>query len=349
MIEGTASSRVAYCDFTRLQSRLEVQAWIKPLDGNVWIALSISVILCAMACCLKVNQTTRYFLRLDVSEIAGSTLILAGLILHQYSSINQRSLVFTSFALATLTVGALYESEITIEILKPMEPRVINNLAELIHEKKYRLWLLAKTEMHKEFELAYLNNHLSLIKKGRLLTGTDVVFFNNSDSSLFGSKGMGDKTKRMAMLDQSLPGTEPDLLSILRNEMPAMNCHYVERPVGTDLFLIMFGNVMGLKQIKVFKSFISSGLTEFWKRLALSKLDSWLRMSRRLVIKEVKQIEEDNVYIELQNLISILILWGALLAIAFCLLIFEIILRCISAHNYAVTVYPINQNEEIRG
>jgi hypothetical protein len=320
--EGTTSIQIMYCDFTHIENRLELRAWIKPMGRNAWITLVLTILICAALCCVQWNQNQRT-LEIKISCLLANSIVLFGIVLRQYSTKIRLSILFTTFALAALTLTSMYETEITVEILAPRKPSIIKDLAELIHEQKYRLLILAKTVEHKAFELEYLRNYMKLVNEKRTLTEKNVEFFGNSNSSLFGRAGMGDKSKRMAMFDQFSLDPEPTLLSVVRKRNPKLHCNYVKRPLGNDWILAMFSNNMGLTQIKLFKCFLNSGLTDFWKSLVLSKITNSYRTMH--INDEVNEIKDDKIYITLENLISILTSWGTLLAIAFFVLILEIL------------------------
>jgi hypothetical protein len=331
--EGTTSAKIAYCDFTNRNSRLQLQDWIKPMETNIWVALAVSMFASAILCCLHWDTNLESF-EFDKILFEASAVIFVGLVLRQYSSKIKHHVLFSSFALAILTLVTLYETQITVELVAPRKPLVIKDLAELVHEKEYRIYMIAHSEAHKLKEMDYLNNHLNLIGENRLLNYEDVIFAPGFNLSFFGKQGVGDETKRVAMFDR--PSLDPsiDLLTFIRKQNPTVNCYYVKRPAGSDWIVAIFNNIMGLKQIKLFRKFFNAGLAEMWKKLALSrKLSKFRAMSRRKDERERGNNSGDN-HIRLENLNSILIALEVLITIAFLLLLSEVYIHflCENTH-----------------
>jgi hypothetical protein len=318
--EETTNLRISYCDFTHLENRLEFEVWVSPMEYNTWVALVLCTVLCALVCSVTLNHEHdgSGFL-FKASGFATSNFDLISLLLRQYSSTIQRSILLTSFSLATFTISSMYESEITVGLVAPRKPPIIKDLAELVLIRKYRVWVRARMEAHKVFELEYLNQHMRMIKGTRLLTYKDTEFFAAPNYLLYTKQGLGNGSKKMAFFERPSLETEPDTLSFIRNENPTLHCHYVKRPVGNEWVVAMFSNVIGLKQIKLYKCFFNSGIVRFWKSLALTNLMNLVRKLQQGMAPS----KANDAYINLENLTFIVIACCFLLATAFFLFLLE--------------------------
>jgi hypothetical protein len=269
--EESIKSQIAYCNFRTLERRLSVEAWIRPIQMSVWIALIGTIAACACYTFLAKMKTTLNSVSFETYNFLSHAVIATGILLRQHST-KSRQILLTLLSLATLTISSMYESLVTVELLVPHKPTQVNDLAELVHGLKYKIVLQGVIKLEQDLNLENLNDYLRRVKCPNLLTTQHVIFMNRTTNM---NKNLSrESKKRVASLVQATSEKSKDQLRVLNIRNPKANCQFVKKILGYELIFLVFGNAMGQIQMQLFKQFYHSGLIEHWKQLATSQSEA---------------------------------------------------------------------------
>jgi hypothetical protein len=314
MPEGLLKTHTAYCDFKGSGDRLKIQAWTNPMELHVWVALGVSVLLCAaVSCTLEAN-----------SGWASNAFILIGIVLRQYSAAIQRSILLTAVGIAALTLTSMYENFITIELIAPTKALLATDLGQLALDKKYRIYVQSYEDTADRVRISYLNEYVAEDpRKKRLLTEENVIFFNYSTNPSFDQ--LGDMKRKAGILIGAPFGLETAALSVVRNMNPSRECNYVKTPNAIEPILAVFRNSFASEQITIINYFLEAGILNIWKNSGIYLSQLHAENMRRNADSTNNELDEGNEdYLTLINLISIFTVWGVMTGVAFVVCLVEL-------------------------
>jgi hypothetical protein len=263
---------------------------------------------------------------LEANSCWGSNaFVLVGIILRQYSTAIQRSILLTAFGLAALTLTSMYENFITIELIAPTRAIIATDLGQLALDRNYRIYLQSFENRPDSLRIAYLNQYSAEDpKKKRLLTEDNVVYFSATNSPSF--EELGDMKKKVAMLVGITRSMETAYLRMVRIINPSRECNYVKIPHSVDPLLAVFRNSRSSEQIRTMYYFLEAGFLNAWENARISAMrrnnENMRRNAESTINKEVDGLDEN--YLTLVNMISIFTFWGVMQGVAFIVCLAEV-------------------------
>jgi hypothetical protein len=327
MREMTLTARVLYCDFKTPESRFKLQAWTNPMEVNVWILLLFIVALCTFVCFISWSWNAKEGkLQLDDKrDITGFTLVIIGIILRQYCTAIERCVLLTSVGLAAITLTSMYETFITMELIAPTKPSIVNDLGQLVHDKMYKLYFKFDEGVinGKIVHIAYVNRYITEdVKRKRLVSEENLLFFNITN--IPSHDELGDMNRKVALLvTSSHSGPEQMHLSVASMKHPKRECNFVKMPIIADPILAVFDNNMANLQLKVMDEFLISGLRDYWIKRDQFQHELGLQKLKRNNFTAI-EVQGNEDFLTLKNLMSIFMVWGFVLAVAFLFWLIEV-------------------------
>jgi hypothetical protein len=315
--EGLTKTLIVYCDFKGSSDRLKIQAWTNPMELHVWIALGVSVLVCAaFSCAFEPN-----------SGWGSNAFWLIGIILRQYSTAIQRSILLTAFGLAALTLTSMYENFITIELIAPTKAFPATDLGQLALDRKYQIYLESFENPPDSLRIEYLNQYLAEDpKKKRLLTEKNVVYFFATKNPTL--EELGDMKKKVAFLVGGITtGMETVYLRKVSVINPSRECNYVKIPHSMEPLFAEFRNTGSSEQIKIMSYFLEAGFLYAWENTRVYVMQLNNEHIRRIMdsAKDTEEFDEaDEDYLTLVNLVSIFTFWSVVLGFAFVVCLAEV-------------------------
>jgi hypothetical protein len=91
--EESIKSQIAYCDFRTLERRLSVEAWIRPIEMSVWIALIGTITACACYTFLAKMKTRQDSISFETYNFLSYVVIATGILLRQHSTKSRQILL----------------------------------------------------------------------------------------------------------------------------------------------------------------------------------------------------------------------------------------------------------------
>jgi len=298
----TSEYVLLYCNFEVKSEQMLFSAWWSPFRVNVWVWFILSTILTSLTLILYTERNYR--------NIIQWLFVTIQTVLRQEDGRREGLLLLFSFT--SMVITCLYENTITSALIAPTDPRIIENMIQLIDEgykvvyHKSRMYDINETEVEeavfiRPYEIRNLTHKFSM--ENFIPEFND--FFN---SSSVGVSVYGNPDKKRAMFFQSRATVVEDYFGRLRRSIKKYSCYRVKESIGEtfDFILMHVSKVQGYKE--TISKFKEAGLLVLWERLG--KLQ---RMYARNSRFEAGNFGSEIQVISLPNLVPVFSVWAALL------------------------------------